>query len=60
MIQDAGLNKGAELKTDVTGEMHLRNERRIQITLQGLEYLQENAIMKRIYNAAKGIVDLIP
>ena len=27
---------------------------------QGLEYLQENAIMKRIYNAAKGIVDLIP
>lgn len=60
MLQDAGLIKGAELYTDVTGEMHLRNERRIRITLQGLEYLQENAIMKRIYNAAKGIVDLIP
>lgn len=60
MLQDAGLIKGAELYTDVTGEMHLKNPRRIRITLQGLEYLQENTIMKRIYNAAKGVADLIP
>ena len=43
MLQDAGLIKGAELYTDVTGEMHLRNERRIQITLQGLESAPTNA-----------------
>lgn len=30
------------------------------ITLKGLEYLQENTIMKKVSNAAKGIVDIIP
>jgi hypothetical protein len=31
-----------------------------QITLQGLEYLSENTMMKKAYRVAKGIVDLIP
>lgn len=60
MLQDAGLIKNAELFTSVTGDLCLRNPRKIRITLKGLEYLQENAIMKRLYNAAKGISDLIP
>lgn len=60
MLQDAGLIKGAELFTSVTGEQHLKNPRKIKITLKGLEYLQENSIMKKMYQAAKGIVDLIP
>ena len=43
---------------------HLRvgsvvDAKNIRITLKGLEYLQENSIMKKIYNAAKGVVDLI-
>ena len=60
MLQDAGLIKNAELFTSVTGDLCLKNPRKIRITLKGLEYLQENAIMKRLYNAAKGISDLIP
>ncbi len=60
MLQDAGLIKNADLYTSVTGDLCLKNPRKIRITLKGLEYLQENAIMKRIYNAAKGVADLIP
>lgn len=60
MLQDAGLIKGADLYTDVTGEQHLKNPRKIKITLKGLEYLQENSIMKKMYQAAKGVTDLIP
>ena len=32
---------------------------RPQITLAGLEYLNENSMMKKLANAAKGIVDLV-
>ncbi len=60
MLQDAGLIKNADLYTSVTGDLCSKNPRKIRITLKGLEYLQENAIMKRLYKAAKGIVDLIP
>lgn len=60
MLQDAGLVKGVELCTDVTGDNYLRNPKRIRITLQGLEYLQENSIMRKMYQAAKGIADLVP
>lgn len=32
---------------------------RPEITLKGLEYLNENSMMKKVYNAAKGIKELI-
>ena len=32
---------------------------RPEITLKGLEYLNENSVMKKIANAAKGIVEAI-
>lgn len=54
MLQDAGLIKNAELYTNREGELCLENPREIRITLKGLEYLQENAVMKRLYNAARG------
>ena len=60
MLQDSGLIKNAELYTDLTGEMFIRNERKIRITLKGLEFLQENSIMRKIYNAARGVADLVP
>lgn len=60
MLQDAGLVKGADLYTDISGETQLRNPRKIRITLAGLEYLQENSIMRKMYQAAKGIADLVP
>ncbi|MBQ6384722.1 MAG: dihydrolipoyl dehydrogenase [Lachnospiraceae bacterium] len=31
---------------------------RPEITLKGLEYLESNSIMKKIANAAKGIIDI--
>ncbi|MBQ3264246.1 MAG: dihydrolipoyl dehydrogenase [Ruminococcus sp.] len=33
---------------------------RPEITLKGLEYLQEKTIMQKIYKAAKGFADIIP
>ena len=32
----------------------------IRITLSGLEYLRENSMMRKIYNAAKGVKDVTP
>lgn len=32
----------------------------IKITLDGLEYLEENSIMKKMYKLAKGIKDVTP
>lgn len=60
MLQDAGLIKNAELYTNREGGLCLENPGGIRITLRGLEYLKENAVMKRRYKAAKGITDLIP
>lgn len=60
MLQDAGLIKGADLSVSITGDTFLKNPKRIRITLKGLEYLQENSIMQKMYRAAKGITDLIP
>ena len=31
-----------------------------RVTLKGLEYLNENSLMKRAHNAAKGIKDVLP
>lgn len=33
---------------------------RPEITIKGLEYLEENTFMKKVANAAKGIKDTIP
>ena len=59
MLIDEGYIKGIAVMRDITGERYSKgNDPRI--TLKGLEYLQENTIMQRIYMAAKGIADLIP
>jgi len=59
MLTDAGYIKGAEIKMYITGEYEV-DMKDARITLKGLEYLQENTIMQRMYKAAKGIVDLVP
>lgn len=33
---------------------------RPSITLKGLEYLEENSIMRKIADAARGIIDIMP
>lgn len=59
MMADVGYIKGVRIMRTVTGDTVVKDDG-IQITLKGLEYLQENTIMRRIYNAAKGMKEVIP
>lgn len=60
MMADVGYITGVKVFKNQFGELRMRKEGDIQITLNGLEYLQENTIMRRLYKAAKGIKDLVP
>ena len=59
MMADVGYIKGAQVRRSITGELMV-DANEIRITLKGLEYLQENSIMQRLYRAARGITDIIP
>ena len=59
MMADVGYIKGVRVGTNIIGETIVECDN-IRITLKGLEYLQENSIMKKIYNAAKGIKEITP
>lgn len=59
MMADVGYIKGVSIKRDITGQTRISG-RDIRITLKGLEYLQENSLMRKMYNAAKGIKDVVP
>ncbi|MBE6995486.1 MAG: hypothetical protein E7429_01960 [Ruminococcaceae bacterium] len=59
MMADIGYIKGVTIKRDILGEIHT-NTSDVRITLKGLEYLQENSIMRKLYNAAKGVTEFIP
>lgn len=59
MMADVGYVKGVEIKQYVTGETAV-DITEMRITLKGLEYLQENSIMRKIYNAARGVKDITP
>lgn len=54
MMADVGYITGVEIQRFIAGETSV-DARDIQITLKGLEYLQENGIMRKLYKAAKGI-----
>ncbi len=59
MMLDVGYIKGASIIKDITGETNIETNE-MRITLKGLEYLQENSIMQKMYKAAKGITEFIP
>jgi len=59
MMYDVVYIKGVEITEYISGEKEIYCED-IQITLKGLEYLQENSIMQRIYKTAKGVKDVLP
>ena len=58
MMQDVGYIKGCNIYVNINDET-ICDTTDIKITLKGLEYLQENSIMQRIYKTAKGIKDII-
>lgn len=59
MMNDVGYVKGVKIQRYIDGETAV-DCTDMRITLKGLEYLQENGIMKKIYNTAKGIKDVVP
>ena len=52
MMVDVGYIKGVSMKRDITGATRI-NASDVRITLKGLEYLQENSMMKKVYNAVR-------
>lgn len=61
MMAEAGYIAGISLKKDIYDEYTVETSGTgIHITLRGLEYLSENSIMQKLYNAAKGVVELMP
>ena len=59
MMADVGYIKGVQITKNITGETQIDAEE-VRITLKGLEYLQENSIMRKMYQTAKGIKEIIP
>lgn len=59
MMADVGYIKGVRIQSAISGDLMVEADD-IRITLKGLEYLQENSVMQRIYKAAKGVKDVIP
>lgn len=59
MMCDSGYIQGVTIKKNIYDEM-LVDCKNIEITLKGLEYLQENSMMKKAYKTIKGINDVVP
>lgn len=59
MMLDVGYIKGVEIQIFINGETVI-DISDMKITLKGLEYLQENSIMQKLYKAAKGIKEITP
>ncbi len=58
MMLDVGYIKGVTIERYITGQI-IVDCSQAQITLKGLEYLQENAIMKKIFNATVKGVEIV-
>lgn len=58
MMSDMELIKGINFREYVDGSTEVIDNN-IRITLKGLEYLSENSIMQRLYNAASGVANVV-
>lgn len=56
MLCKSGYIDGLDIKRSADGEVYM-SDCGIRITLKGLEYLEENPLMKKAAEASKGIVD---
>ncbi len=59
LLSDEGYIKGISIRRSVDG-MIFSSISNPGITLKGLEYLEENSLMKKAANLAKGISEMIP
>lgn len=60
MLADNGYVSGVETWNAMERDYPKVALTRPEITLKGLEYLEENSIMQKLYRAAKGIKDITP
>lgn len=58
MLFEAGYIKGVNVHQWLGGQTEVEFSQ-IAITLEGLAYLAENSLMKKAYNIAKGISDIV-
>jgi len=59
MMADVGYIKGVRINRDMMGNTNVSCTD-IRITLKGLEYLQENSIMRKVFNALRGMKEITP
>lgn len=59
MMVDEGYIKGVKLTKDLSGAYSIAGQFEPEITLKGLEYLEENSLMRKAKDIAKGIVDIL-
>lgn len=59
MLVKEGYIDGVSVKRSADGDVCL-SVSDIRITMKGLEYLQENSLMQKAANLAKGIAEIIP
>ena len=58
MLYKEGYIEGLRFQQYV-GEASIMRIEQVKITLKGLEYLEENSLMKKLAETAKGIVDIL-
>lgn len=59
MIVDKGLVKGIKVHYTADGECFLQIDRPM-ITMDGLQYLEENSMMQKAYRLIKGVKNITP
>ena len=59
-LQEAGYIKGLRIVQYIRQPEHIQQPLRPKITLKGLEYLNENSLMKQAAAFAKGIKEIVP
>ena len=59
-LQDSGYIKGLHIVQYIRQPEHIQQPLRPKITLKGLEYLNENSLMKQAAAFAKGIKEIVP
>lgn len=59
-LDEAGYIDGLEVSWSIRGAVQVHTPMNVRITLKGMEYLNENSLMRKAANLAKGIGEILP
>ena len=59
MLKEHGYIKGVVVTETLDSQLPDVELGNVEITLKGLEYLEENSLMQKAKNLAKGVVDIV-